>query len=148
MKKASLYVLICVVILFVASFIKVRTENDRLQKKIDQTFTDSYHIVTLNLLNETVCGENEAALHMYKTENTIHAYTLANLYPLTSFVKNKNTDLNYVISALSQSAGYRAVTEINMTRALYTSLKAVSTNEFNDKDILKQAKADLEKELH
>ena len=140
---------IFIVLLVVLSigFIQVKSDRDWLQKNIDQTFTNSYHELTLNLINETVDNIGEDAIHKYKTENTKHSYNLLNLFQYTSFNKNDNPDLNYIIAVLSQSSGYNAITQLDMDEELYHSIKNVPTDYFNNEEILSKAKTALEKAL-
>ncbi len=149
MKVSKIFIPILIVLIFVLSigYIQVKSERDWLQKNIDQTFASSYHELTLNLLNETVDGISENAIHRYKTENTKHSYNLLHLFQYTSFNKNNNPDLNYIIGILSQSSGYGAITEINMDEELYHSIKNVPNDRFNNTEILREAKQALEKAL-
>lgn len=149
MKKSKIIISILIVLLIVLfiGFIKVKSERDWLQKNIDQTFASSYHELTLNLINETVDNISEAAIHKYKTENTKHSYNLTQLYQYTSFRKNGNPDLNYIIAVLAQSSGYNAVTKLDMDEELYHSIKFVPNDRFNNAEILREAKKALEKAL-
>ena len=149
MKKSKIIISILVVLLIVLfiGFIKVKSERDWLQKNIDQTFASSYHELTLNLINETVDNISEAAIHKYKTENTKHSYNLTQLYQYTSFRKNGNPDLNYIIAVLAQSSGYNAVTKLDMDEELYHSIKFVPNESFNNEEILSKAKIALEEAL-
>lgn len=149
MKKSKIIISILIVLLIVLfiGFIKVKSERDWLQKNIDQTFASSYHELTLNLINETVDNISEAAIHKYKTENTKHSYNLTQLYQYTSFRKNGNPDLNYIIAVLAQSSGYNAVTKLDMDEELYHSIKNVPNDRFNNAEILREAKKALEKAL-
>lgn len=149
MKKSKIIISILIVLLIVLfiGFIKVKSERDWLQKNIDQTFASSYHELTLNLINETVDNISEAAIHKYKTENTKHSYNLTQLYQYTSFRKNGNPDLNYIIAVLAQSSGYNAVTNLDMDEELYHSIKNVPNDRFNNAEILREAKKALEKAL-
>ena len=149
MKKSKIIISILIVLLIVLfiGFIKVKSERDWLQKNIDQTFASSYHELTLNLINETVDNISEAAIHKYKTENTKHSYNLTQLYQYTSFRKNGNPDLNYIIAVLAQSSGYNAVTKLDMDEELYHSIKFVPNESFNNEEILSKAKIALEEAL-
>ena len=149
MKKSKIIISILIVLLIVLfiGFIKVKSERDWLQKNIDQTFASSYHELTLNLINETVDNISEAAIHKYKTENTKHSYNLTQLYQYTSFRKNGNPDLNYIIAVLAQSSGYNAVTKLDMDEELYHSIKFVPNERFNNEEILSKAKIALEEAL-
>ena len=149
MKKSKIIISILIVLLIVLfiGFIKVKSERDWLQKNIDQTFASSYHELTLNLINETVDNISEAAIHKYKTENTKHSYNLTQLYQYTSFRKNGNPDLNYIIAVLAQSSGYNAVTKQDMDEELYHSIKFVPNESFNNEEILSKAKIALEEAL-
>ena len=149
MKKSKIIISILIVLLIVLfiGFIKVKSERDWLQKNIDQTFASSYHELTLNLINETVDNISEAAIHKYKTENTKHSYNLPQLYQYTSFRKNGNPDLNYIIAVLAQSSGYNAVTKLDMDEELYHSIKFVPNESFNNEEILSKAKIALEEAL-
>lgn len=149
MKKSKIIISILIVLLIVLfiGFIQVKSDRDWLQKNIDQTFANSYHELTLNLLNETVAGISEDAIHRYKTENTKHSYNLLHLFQFSSYNKNHNADLNYIIGILSQSSGYGAITKINMDEELYHSIKNVPNDGFNNAQILREAKEALEKAL-
>ena len=149
MKKSKIIISILIVLLIVLfiGFIKVKSERDWLQKNIDQTFASSYHELTLNLINETVDNISEAAIHKYKTENTKHSYNLTQLYQYTSFRKNGNQDLNYIIAVLAQSSGYNAVTKLDMDEELYHSIKFVPNESFNNEEILSKAKIALKEAL-
>ena len=149
MKKSKIIISILIVLLIVLfiGFIKVKSERDWLQKNTDQTFASSYHELTLNLINETVDNISEAAIHKYKTENTKHSYNLTQLYQYTSFRKNGNPDLNYIIAVLAQSSGYNAVTKLDMDEELYHSIKFVPNESFNNEEILSKAKIALEEAL-
>lgn len=149
MKKSKIIISILIVLLIVLfiGFIKVKSERDWLQKNIDQTFASSYHELTLNLINETVDNISEAAIHKYKTENTKHSYNLTQLYQYTSFRKNGNPDLNYIIAVLAQSSGYNAVTKLDMDEELYHSIKFVPNESFNNEEILSKAKIALKEAL-
>ena len=149
MNKSKIIISILIVLLIVLfiGFIKVKSERDWLQKNIDQTFASSYHELTLNLINETVDNISEAAIHKYKTENTKHSYNLTQLYQYTSFRKNGNPDLNYIIAVLAQSSGYNAVTKLDMDEELYHSIKFVPNESFNNEEILSKAKIALEEAL-
>ena len=149
MKKSKIIISILIVLLIVLfiGFIKVKSERDWLQKNIDQTFASSYHELTLNLINETVDNISEAAIHKYKTENTKHSYNLTQLYQYTSFRKNGNPDLNYIIAVLAQSSGYNAVTKLDMDEELYHSIKFVPNESFNNEEILSKANIALNEAL-
>lgn len=149
MRKSKIFISILLLLLVIISvgFIKVKSERDWLQKNIDQTFASSYHELTLNLLNETVAGISEDAIHRYKTENTKHSYNLLHLFQFSSYNKNHNADLNYIIGILSQSSGYGAITKINMDEELYHSIKNVPNDGFNNVEILRVAKEALKKAL-
>lgn len=149
MKKSKIFISILLILLVITSagFIKVKSERDWLQKNIDRTFTASYHELALNLINETVDNISETAIHKYKTENTKHSYNLTQLYQYTSFRKNGNPDLNYIIAVLAQSSGYNAVTKLDMDEELYHSIKFVPNDSFNNEEILSKAKRALEKAL-
>lgn len=149
MRKSKIFISILLLLLVIisVSFIKVKLERDWLQKNIDQTFTTSYYELTLNLLNETVDNISETAIHRYKTENTKHSYNLSHLYQYTSFRKNNNPELDYIIAVLSQSSGYNAVTKLDMDKELYQNIKFVPNDRFNNEEILSKAKKALEKAL-
>jgi len=149
MRKSKIFIPILLLLLVIISvgFIKVKSERDWLQKNIDQTFASSYHELTLNLLNETVDNIGEAAIHKYKTENTKHSYNLLHLFQYSSYSKNRNADLNYIIGILSHSSGYGAITKINMDEELYHSIKNVPNDGFNNAEILREAKEALKKAL-
>lgn len=142
MKKTNVIIIILVILLVAVSigFINIKLQKDRMQKEIDDTFSNSYHNLTLNMLNQTIEGISEDAVHMYNVENTKWSSIISNYYHLTSFYKYKNSDLNYIISMLSQSSGYNAVTEINMNLELYRKIKVVPTDYFNNEKILREAK--------
>ena len=149
MRKSKIFISILLLLLVIISvgFIKVKLERDWLQKNIDQTFTTSYHELTLNLINETVDNISETAIHRYKTENTKHSYNLSHLYQYTSFRKNNNPELDYIIAVLSQSSGYNAVTKLDMNEELYQNIKFVPNDRFSNEEILSKAKKALEKAL-
>ena len=149
MRKSKIFIsiLLTLLVIMCVGFIKVKLERDWLQNNIDQTFTTSYHELTLNLINETVDNISETVIHKYKTENTKHSYNLSHLYQYTSFKKNNNPELNYIITVLSQSAGYNAVTKLDMDEELYHNIKFVPNERFNNKEILSKAKTALEKAL-
>jgi len=149
MRRSKIFISILLTLLVIMSlgFIKVKLERDWLQENIDRTFAASYHELTLNLINETVDDISEAAVHRYKTENTKHSYNLSHLYQYTSFRKNNNPDLSYIITVLSQSSGYNAVTKLDMNEELYHSIKFVPDDYFNNEEILKKAKKALEEAI-
>ena len=149
MKKSKFTTIILVALLVVISisFTYVKFQNNSIQKSIDEIFTNSYHNLTLNMLNEKVEGIGEDALDMYKTENTKWSSIMINFYHLTSFYKYKNADLNYIIAILSQSSGYNSVTEVDMDIDLYHKIKNVPANNFNNEKILREAKIAIENAL-
>ena len=120
-------------------YIKVKTDRDGMQKKIDQQFVLSYQELTLNLLNLTVEGISAAAIDRYNTQNTKHGSNLAAFYELSTFQRNQNADLDSIIGFLSQCSGYGAVFQLNMTKELYDKLKLVPTDYFSNDAILKEA---------
>lgn len=145
--KIFISILLTLLVIMSAGFIKVKSQRDWLQKNIDQTFTTSYHELTLNLINETVDNISETAIHRYKTENTKHSYNLSHLYQYTSFRKNNNPELDYIITVLSQSSGYNAVIKLDMDNELYQNIKFVPNDRFNNEEILKRAKLALKDAL-
>ena len=146
MKKSNVITSILIVLLVIVSmaFINLKLQNHRTQKTIDEMFTNSYNNLTLNMLNKNVEGIDEDAIHRYNVENTKWSSILTNYYPLTSFYKYKNTDLNYIIAMLAQSSGYNAVTELDMNIELYRKIKKVPENYFRDEEILREAKTAIE----
>lgn len=149
MKKYNIIISVLIILLVLVSigFTYVKEENHRIQKSIDETFTNSYHNLTLNMLNQTVEGIGEDTVHKYKVENTKWSSIMINYYHLTSFYKYKNADLNYIIAILSQSSGYNAVTEIDMNIDLYHKIKEVPTDYFKNEEILREAKLAIENAL-
>ena len=146
-KSIIISILLTLLVTMSVGFIKVKSERDWLQRNIDQTFASSYHELTLNLLNETVDNISEEAIHKYKTENTKHSYNLLHLFQYSTYSKNNNADLNYIIGILSQSSGYGAITKLNMDEELYHNIKFVPNDRFNNEKILSKAKKALEKAL-
>ena len=69
------------------------------------------------------------------------------MFQFSSYNRNNNADLNYIIGILSQSSGYDAITKINMDEELYHSIKNVPNDRFNNAEILREAKEALEKAL-
>ncbi len=149
MKKSSVVISILVVLVLVLSFcvITFKSERDWLQEKIDESFAASYHELTLTMLNETVEGISDDAKHMYAAKNTKHSHNLQNLYQHSSYNKNGNADLDYIVAVLAQSAGYEAITEVKMDQELYRLLRDVPNDYFNNTEVLKAAKEALEKAL-
>ncbi len=145
--KITISILIVLIVLISTAFIYQMFENNRIQKSIDEIFTNSYHNLTLNMLNETVEGIGEEAVHRYKAENTKWSSIMINFYHFTSFYKYQNPDLNYIIAILAQSSGYNSVTEIDMDIDLYRKTKGVPTNNFNNKEIIREAKSAIENAL-
>jgi hypothetical protein len=149
MKQSKIIIGILAVLLVLLSvqFTYVKLENDRIQKNIDETFTNSYHNLTLNLLNQSIEGIGEDAIHRYHAENTKWSAIMINYYHLTSFQKYKNADLNTIIAILAQSSGYNRVTELDMSLDLYHKIKDVPNDSFGNEDILREAKEAIENAL-
>lgn len=147
MKKVILPIFIVATIILLVLLINTTYEKNQLQKNIDSMFTTSYYEVILNLLNMEVEGISENAVHMYQTKNTKHSYNLEQLFQHTSFAKNSNSDLKYIIPIIAQSSGYNAITKINMDKELYDYLHKVPTDYFNNTELLSKAKIELEKAL-
>lgn len=147
MKKTILPIFIILIIVLSGLLINTTYQKKHLQKNIDEMFTSSYYEVILNLLNMEIEGISEDAMHMYQSKNTKHSYNLEQLFQHTSFVKNNNSDLKYIIPVIAQSSGYNAVTKINMDKELYDYLHQVPTDYFNNDELLKKAKDELEKAL-
>ncbi len=146
MKKVNILTKILIVLLVVVSvgFIGAKIENYKMQKSIDEMFTNSYHNLTLNMLNQTVEGIGEDAIHRYNVDNTKWSAIMINYYHISSFHKYNNSDLDYIIAMLSQSSGYNAVTELDMNMDLYHKIKEVPTDYFNNDEILKEAREAIE----
>ena len=146
MKKVSILTKFLVVLLVVVSagFIGAMVKNHKTQKVIDEMFTNSYHNLTLNMLNKTVEGIGEEAIHQYNAENTKWSAIMINYYHISSFDKYNNSDLDYIIAMLSQSSGYNAVSELDMNLDLYHKIKEVPTEHFGNDEILKEAREAIE----
>lgn len=146
MKKINTLTKILIALLVVVSvgFICAKVENHKTQKAIDEMFTNSYHNLTLNMLNQNVEGIGEDAIHRYSVENTKWSAIMINCYHISSFHKYNNSDLDYIIAMLSQSSGYNAVTELDMNIDLYHKIKGVPTDYFNNSEILKEARMAIE----
>ena len=146
MKRVSILTKILIVLLVVVSvgFISAKLENHKTQKTIDEMFTNSYHNLTLNMLNKTVEGIGEDAIHRYNVENTKWSAIMINYYHISSFHKYNNSDLDYIIALLSQSSGYNAVTKLDMSIDLYHKIKEVPTDYFKNDEILKEAREAIE----
>lgn len=146
MKKVNTLTKILIALLAVVSvaFIGAKIENHKTQKAIDEMFANSYHNLTLNMLNQTVEGISKDAIHRYNAENTKWSAIMINYYHISSFHRYNNPDLDYIIAMLSQSAGYNAVTEINMNMDLYHKIKEVPTDYFKNDKILKEAREAIE----
>ena len=140
MKNINKGIFIVLLIAVSTAFIYEKVQNSRMQKSIDEIFTNSYHNLTLNMLNQTVEGIGEEDIHRYNVENTKWSSIMINYYHLTSFDKYKNPDLDYIIAMLAQSSGYNAVTKIDMNLDLYHKIKYVPKDYFNNEEILKEAK--------
>ncbi len=145
-KKVNILTKILIVLLIVAlvGFIGAKLENHKMQKSIDEMFTNSYHNLTLNMLNQTVEGIGEDAIHRYNAENTKWSSIMINYYHISSFHKYNNQDLDYIIAMLSQSSGYNAVTVLDMDLNLYHKIKGVPKDSFKNKEILKEAREAIE----
>ena len=122
----------------------VKFDADRRQNNIDEMFANAYHNLTLNMLNETVEGLSEDAIHMYKTENTRWSAILINFYMQSSYNDKGNFDLNLIVAMLSQSAGYAATSKIDMDLELYRKLRDVPTDNFGNEEIINTARAALD----
>ncbi|MBO4941255.1 MAG: hypothetical protein J6D15_03540 [Clostridia bacterium] len=146
MKKINILTKILIGLLLVVSvgFIGAKLENHKIQKSIDEMFTNSYHNLTLNMLNQTVEGISEDAIHRYNAENTKWSSIMINYYHLSSFYKYNNQDLDYIIAMLSQSSGYNAVSKLDMDLDLYHKIKEVPKDSFKSKEILKAAREAIE----
>ncbi len=146
MKKVNILTKILIVLLVVVSigFVGAKIENYKTQKAIDEMFTNSYHNLTLNMLNQTVEGIGEDAIHRYNVENTKWSAIMINYYHISSFHKYNNSDLDYIIAMLSQSSGYNAVSELDMNLDLYHKIKEVPTDNFSNDEILKEARIAIE----
>ena len=145
--KASKTVTVILIVLLAVSVLClgfVKIEADKKQKRIDDMFATAYHKLTLNMLNETLNQDDEAALHMYKTENTRWGAVLINFYHQSSYNNKGNVDLNLIVAMLSQSAGYDAISEVDMDLELYRKLRDVPTDNFGNGEILKAAYAALD----
>lgn len=146
MKKINILTKILIGLLLVVSvgFIGAKLENHKTQKSIDEMFTNSYHNLTLNMLNQTVQGISKDTIHRYNAENTKWSSIMINYYHISSFHKYNNQDLDYIIAMLSQSSGYNAVTAIDMDLDLYHKIKDVPKGSFKNKEILKEARKAIE----
>lgn len=143
MKKTN----IVLAMLLVASLLYlsvVKFDADRRQRNIDEMVANAYHNLILNMLNETVEGISENALHRYKTENTRWSAILINFYHQSSYDKRKDPDLDGIMALLTQSAGYDAITKVNMDLELYRKLRDVPTDNFGNEEILKAAREALD----
>ena len=143
MKKTN----IVLAMLLVASLLYlsvVKFDADRRQRNIDEMVANAYHNLTLNMLNETVDGLSEDAIHMYKTENTRWSAILINFYHQSSYNDRRNADLNLIVEMLSQSAGYAATSKLDMDLELYRKLRDVPTDNFGNEEILKLAREALD----
>ncbi len=149
MKQSKIIIGILVALLVILSlqFAYVKLEKDRVQKTIDETFANSYHNLTLNMLNQSIEEIGEDAIHRYNAENTKWSAIMINYYHLTSFQKYKNADLNAIIAILAQSSGYNRVTELDMNLDLYHKIKEVPTDSFGNEEILREAKIAIENAL-
>lgn len=146
MKKPN----IILVVLLAASILclsAVKVKADRRQKSIDEMVVNAYNNLTLNMLNETLNEDDEAALHMYKVENTRWSAILINFYHQSSFDDKKNPDLDIIMAYLTQSAGYAAVSKLDMDLELYRKLRDVPTENFGNEEILKAARLAIDEAL-
>lgn len=146
MKKVNILTKVLIVLLLVVSigFIGAKIESHKTQKAIDEMFTNSYQNLTLNMLNQTVEGIGEEAIHRYNVENTKWSSIMINYYHISSFHKYNNQDLDYIIAMLSQSSGYNAVSELDMDLDLYHKIKEVPKDSFKNKEILREAREAIE----
>ncbi len=146
MKKNNTLTKILIILLLVVSigFIGAKIENQKIQKNIDEMFVNSYQNLTLNMLNQTVEGIGEDAVHRYKAEDTKWSSIMINYYHISSFQKYNNQDLDYIIEMLSQASGYNAVSELDMNLDLYHKIKEVPKDSFANKEILKEAREAIE----
>lgn len=142
MKKLNIILAVLLAISLLCLLVVTFNAHSR-QKSIDEMFANAYHNLTLNMLNETVEGLSEDAVHMYKVENTRWSAILINFYHQSSY-DNGNFDLNLIVAMLSQSAGYAATSKVNMDLELYHKLRDVPTDNFGNKEILKEAREALD----
>jgi len=141
MKNRVITILLAVAILILGfGFTKIKTEQMIFQKEADQSFTTAYTQLVLNMLNMTIDGVGENAIHRYETENTKYGHTLVSLCKYTSFHSNQ---LSYIVSVLDQASGYDAVYPVYMTKELYDTLKLVPNDRFRNESILEDAKEAL-----
>lgn len=142
MKNRVITILLAVAILLLGfGFTKMKTEQMMFQKEADQNFTSAYTQLILNMLNMSIEGIGEDAIHRYETENTKYGHSLVSLCKYTSFHSNS---LTYLISILDQASGYDAAYPIRMTKELYDTLKLVPNDRFGNESILEDAKKALE----
>ena len=143
MKKTNIILTVLLTVSILCLF-AVKFKAEREQKSIDDMFANAYHNLTLNMLNETLNEDNEDALHKYKTENTRWSAIMITFYHHSSYSNKGNTELNLIVTMLSQSAGYNATSEVDMDLELYRKLRDVPTDNFGNKEILKAAYAALD----